>query len=195
MPANQSRGTPRPLWFVIALTMLVVLRATTNARTWGTLDHRAIAQLAEKHMTPEAKASVAALLEPGESMADASLRADRNRVSKTAPWHYVDIRLDEPEYDRNTSADDPRHSGIMDKINEFPLVVMDMSKAVRCSGRPEQAVSRRLPKRGDAASKNSGFAGVLFRAGDLGFEARREALRRYWPDADSDPALGSLAFT
>ncbi len=150
--------------------MLVVLRATTNARTRGTLDHRVIAQLAEKHMTPEAKAAVAALLEPGESMADASLRADRNRVSKTAPWHYVNIRLHEPEYDRNRSADDPRHSCIMDKTNEFPLVVMDKSKAVRCSGRSDQAVSRRLPERGHGASKNPGLAGVRFRAGDLGFE-------------------------
>ncbi len=169
MPANRSKGNRRPSWLVIALTLLVSLQVATPAWAWGVLGHRVIARLAEKHMTPQAKAAVAGLLEPGESIADASLWADRNRVSKTAPWHYVNIRLDEPEYDRNRSADDPRHSCIMDKINEFPLVAMDKSKAVRCSGRLDQAVSRRLPKRGDDASKNSGFAGVLFRAGDLGF--------------------------
>jgi hypothetical protein len=60
-----------------------------------------IALLAEKHITPESKAGVAALLEPGESMADASLWADehRGRLRHTAPWHYVDVPLDEPKYD------------------------------------------------------------------------------------------------
>jgi nuclease S1 len=48
-------------------------------------------------MTPAAKAGVAALLEPGESLADASLWAGQNRgrLPKTAPWHYVDVPLDE----------------------------------------------------------------------------------------------------
>ena len=41
--------------------------------------HRVISRLAEKHMTPAAKAGVAALLEPGELLADASLWADQNR--------------------------------------------------------------------------------------------------------------------
>jgi hypothetical protein len=37
------------------------------------------------------------LLEAGESLADASLRADENRrkLPTTAPWHYVDALLDE----------------------------------------------------------------------------------------------------
>jgi hypothetical protein len=41
------------------------------------------------HMTPEAKAAVASLLAPGESLADASLWADANRgrLPKSARWH------------------------------------------------------------------------------------------------------------
>jgi nuclease S1 len=56
-----------------------------------------ISRLAEQHLTPAAKAAVAELLEPGESLADASLWADQNRrcLPKTAPWHYVDVPLDE----------------------------------------------------------------------------------------------------
>ena len=41
------------------------------------------------------------LLEPGESLADASTWADDivSELPKTAPWHYVDVPLDEPCYD------------------------------------------------------------------------------------------------
>jgi nuclease S1 len=48
----------------------------STACAWGRLGHRVIVRLAEQQMTPEAKAAVAAVLEPGESMADASLWAD-----------------------------------------------------------------------------------------------------------------------
>ena len=63
-------------------------------------------------MTPAAKAGVAALLEPGESLADASTWADENRgrLPKTAPWHYVDVPLDEPKYDAKFSGDVPRRA-------------------------------------------------------------------------------------
>ncbi len=60
-----------------------------------------ISRIAEKNLTPKAKAAIAALLEPGESLANASTWADENRgrLPKTAPWHYVDVPLDEPRYD------------------------------------------------------------------------------------------------
>ena len=179
----QSKKTRRSSWFVILLTLLVVVQVATSAWAWGRLGHRVIARLSEKHVTPEAWAGVAALLESGKSMADSSLWEDEHRreLPKTAPWHHVDVRLDEPNYDPKGSPDDPKDECVIDKINEFPLVVMDESKAVRCSGPSDQADSRRLPK-WDGASKNPGLAGVLFRAGDLGFEPSPEALRRYWSD-------------
>jgi hypothetical protein len=90
------------------------------------------ARLAEKRMTPEAKASVAALLESSESLADASLWADesRGRPCHIAPWHYVDVPLDQAKYDPKFSADDTRHGCVVDKINEFRKVVGDKSKSV-----------------------------------------------------------------
>jgi hypothetical protein len=99
---------------------------------WGRLGHRVIARLAEKHMTPEAKAAVAALLELGESMADGSLWADkvRGQMRHTAPWHYVDVPLDEPKYDKKWSADDSKHGCVVDKINEFRKVIGDKSKSI-----------------------------------------------------------------
>jgi hypothetical protein len=102
------------------------------ALAWGQLGHRVIARLAEQHMTPQARAAVAAILEPGESLADASIWADevRNRMRHTAPWHYVDVTLDEPRYDRRFSADDSNHGCVVDKINEFRVTVRDTSKPI-----------------------------------------------------------------
>ena len=67
-----------------------------------------------------------------ESMADASLWADehRGRLSKTAPWHYVDVPLDEPRYDARFSGDVAAKGCVVDKINEFRRVIKDKSKSV-----------------------------------------------------------------
>ena len=110
-----SPSTPqRPLW------------------AWGRLGHRVISRLAEKQLTPKAKAAIAELLEPGESLADASLWADENRrrLPKTAPWHYVDVPLDEPRYDSRFSGDVSTKGCVVDKINEFRLTLKDQSKSV-----------------------------------------------------------------
>ena len=98
---------------------------------WGRLGHRVISRLAEKQMTPKAKAAIADLLEPGESLADASTWADENRgeLPKTAPWHYVDVPLDEPKYDAKFRRV-PTIGCVVDKINEFRLVIKDKTKTV-----------------------------------------------------------------
>ena len=96
---------------VSSLTVVVIVLATFNVATtawaWGRLGHRVCSGIAEKRLTPKAKAAIAELLEPGESLADASLWADENRgrLPKTAPWHYVDVPLDEPRYDSKFSDD------------------------------------------------------------------------------------------
>ena len=91
-----------------------------------------ISRIAEKNLTPKAKAAIAALLDPGESLADASLWADEHRreLPKTAPWHYVDVPLDEPRYDPKFSGDVPAKGCVVDKINEFRLVFKDKTKTV-----------------------------------------------------------------
>jgi hypothetical protein len=123
---------PHRSWFLGALAVLAPIHTTTPAWAWGRLGHRVIARLAEKNITPEAKAAVAALLEPCESMADASLWPDkvRGQMRHTAPWHYVDVPLDEPKYDPKWSADDPKHGCVVDKINEFRKAVGDKTKPV-----------------------------------------------------------------
>jgi hypothetical protein len=132
MPAYQSKRTPRRSRFIVTLTLLAALATATPAWAWGRLGHRVIARFAERHMTTEAKATVASLLDPGESLADASLWADQNcgRLPKTAPWHYVDVPLDVPKYDPKFSGDVASKGCVVDKINEFRLVVKDKSKSI-----------------------------------------------------------------
>jgi hypothetical protein len=77
--ADRARPIPRRPWFIFTLTLLIAAQFATPAHVGGRLGHRVITRLAEKHATPAAKAGVAALLEPGESLADASLWADQNR--------------------------------------------------------------------------------------------------------------------
>jgi hypothetical protein len=55
---------------------LIFLSATPHALAWGRVGHRVISRFAEARLTPAAKVGIAALLEPGESIADASLWAD-----------------------------------------------------------------------------------------------------------------------
>jgi hypothetical protein len=91
MPIRTFRRSP----FVVALTVLVILQAAPPAWAWGRLGHRVISRLAEARLTPTAKAAIAELLEPGESLPDASLWANENRgrLPKTSPWHYVDFPI------------------------------------------------------------------------------------------------------
>ena len=120
---------------LIAVTLLVALQVPTSAWACGRVGHRVISRLPEHRLTPRAKAAIAELLEPGESLADASLWADENREdsTKTAPWHYVDVPLDEPRYDRKFSGDVSSKGCVVEKINEFKLTVKDPGRVGRGS--------------------------------------------------------------
>ena len=107
---------------VMLVPVLVLLLALPSpAWAWGRLGHRVIAKLAERHLSDRAKAEIKALLEPGESLADCSTWADENRgrLRYTAPWHYVDVPLDEPRYDDKFAGDDPKKGYIVPKIREL----------------------------------------------------------------------------
>ncbi len=85
------RATRRARLVAISVATLVLLQAIP-VWAWGPLGHRLAGKLAEKHLTPRAKAAVAELLEPGETLAEASTWPDEHRrdVKGSGPWHYVE---------------------------------------------------------------------------------------------------------
>jgi hypothetical protein len=97
MARNRSTKSLASCSFIVALTLLFGLLFPASVCAWGRLGHRVISRLAEKRLNPRAKAEIVKLLEEGESIADASTWADENRgrLPATAPWHYVDVPLDE----------------------------------------------------------------------------------------------------
>jgi hypothetical protein len=60
------------------LTAILALTTATPAWAWGRLVYR----LAERHLSARAKAAVARLLEPDESLAETSIWADDHRQTR-----------------------------------------------------------------------------------------------------------------
>jgi S1/P1 Nuclease len=96
--------------FVVSALAVLSLTAAPTADAWGCRGHETIAALAEKHLTPQAKDALLALLTANpidpqlkrycgqrglDPFVDASTWADdeRSRDPSTAPWHFIDIPL------------------------------------------------------------------------------------------------------
>jgi hypothetical protein len=115
---------------VLFVALAVFIRSGTPAWAWGRVGHRVIAKLAERHLTDRARAEIRALLEPGESLADASTWADevRGQMRHTAPWHYVGVPLEEPRYDYKFAGDTAEKGYLVPKILSVGSVVRDLLK-------------------------------------------------------------------
>ena len=76
----------------IALGFAVIL--SLGLISWGTLGHHVVGEIAEHHLTPEAKAAVSSLL-GHESLADVSTWADEivSQQRETAPWHFINLPI------------------------------------------------------------------------------------------------------
>lgn len=111
------------------VALLIVALAAAPGRpawAWGRNGHRAAARLAESRLTPEARAIIRDLLEPGESLADASTWADENArsIPGSGPWHYVNVPITAKAY----SGRDCRGGNcVVAKIAEFRKILADPS--------------------------------------------------------------------
>jgi hypothetical protein len=95
-----------------------------SAFAWGRLAHRASAKLTEAQLSPTARAAIRDLLEPGESLADASTWADENsrEIPGSAAWHYVNVHISSPHY---TSRDCRAQGCVVSKIAEFRAILAE----------------------------------------------------------------------
>ena len=115
---------PRRLLALVACLGLIV---PPSALAWGRVGHHVASRITEARLTPAARAAVAALLEPGETILVASTWADEHRreIPESAPWHYVNVPITEPRYDPKFAA--PGGCVVM-KIDELKVYLADTSK-------------------------------------------------------------------
>ncbi|QEH37236.1 S1/P1 Nuclease [Aquisphaera giovannonii] len=110
--------------FGAALAAVTIgLAAPGPALGWGRNAHRAATRVAESRLTPEARAAVRELLEPGESLVDASTWADENsrNIPGSANWHFVNVPIASPRY---TPAD-CRGNCVVSRLEEFRRILAD----------------------------------------------------------------------
>jgi nuclease S1 len=120
----------RNLCFICTVMVIAIMPGQVWA--WGRIGHHVIAITAEDHLTPQARAAVAALLGPGVRLADVATWADEQReVPGSAPWHSVNVPISESRYDPRYCS--PRGC-VVSKIEDFKRVLLD-----RAAGKPEKA--------------------------------------------------------
>jgi nuclease S1 len=117
---------------IVAVSLAIGIGSSSEAMAWGRQGHRLISRVAEGQLNAKTKAAIAALLVPGESLADASTWADEHRreLPKTAPWHYVDVPLSEPRYNSLFSGEVPEKGYVVDKIHDMKVVLRDPKRTV-----------------------------------------------------------------
>ncbi len=90
----------RTLYVVLALSLIGLIPSRTAA--WGSKGHQIVARIAMDRLTSNARQSVAATLEPGETLETVSTWADqiKSKRRETTSWHFVLIGLKYNNYDR-----------------------------------------------------------------------------------------------
>jgi len=121
--SNHTIGRPTNF----AVLFLALLMTTGPALGWGPEGHRAVAMIASKNLTPEARDKVQAMLTPHETLAAISVWADdvREEHPETGPWHYIDIPLAASTIDMEHECQ--AGNCVVGKIAEFESVLKNKS--------------------------------------------------------------------
>jgi hypothetical protein len=121
--ATRRRGL---LLLAAACTLFAI--PITPVLAWGRIGHRVSAKITDAMLTSEARRQVRALLEEGESLADASTWADENRDADrgSATWHYVNVPLSESTYSPRFCN---RGACVVSKIAEMKAILADTKRS------------------------------------------------------------------
>lgn len=89
-PPGRYHGAMKSTRFLLVLSLLL---PTLPAFAWGRDGHAVVAQIAQDHLTPQARATVDRLLalEPGATLVSIASWADEHRNPTTGKWHYVNF--------------------------------------------------------------------------------------------------------
>jgi hypothetical protein len=106
---------------------LTALFFHTVANAWGPEGHAIVADIAEKNLSTNAQTQVSRLLalEKHTHLDEIASWADQTRNATTAPWHFVDIPLDESHF--QAERDCPNQACVVAKISQFAKQLADNS--------------------------------------------------------------------
>lgn len=107
------------------LAVFGILAGCLPVYGWWEEGHRLVARIAEAQLTPIARARVKAILGLNETLASVSAWADeiRSQRRNTAPWHYIDIPINQPHLDM--ARDCPSGDCVLVKIEDFRKALGD----------------------------------------------------------------------
>ena len=93
-------------WRVTPIVLAAIF--WTDAHAWGVTAHRAVAAIADQHLTTAARRQIDELLavEPGATLESISTWADEVRSPSTSKWHYVNFPRDSCTYDPDRDCPD-----------------------------------------------------------------------------------------
>lgn len=111
---------------VLFFSIAFVGFAPAPALAWGDVGHRIVARLAERRLTPKARAAVRALLD-GQSLSDVANWADEIVPTRkeTGPWHYINLPLGARGFDASVCPDG---ACVVVAAEHFAAVLADSSR-------------------------------------------------------------------
>ncbi len=107
------------------MAILAALAVAPPAMAWGPQGHRVIARAAEDRLTPEARAAIRDLLNPGDTLPDIANWADHeghDEVPNSAPWHYINVPISAAKFDAREVRGD---ANVVAQIKHARKVVAD----------------------------------------------------------------------
>jgi hypothetical protein len=105
--------------------VVAVIAGCLPSFAWGPEGHSLVARIAHAQLTLAARARVDEILGPNTTMSSIASWADEVRRSRadTAPWHYIDIPIDQPHLDM--ARDCPKGDCVIGKIEDFRKALND----------------------------------------------------------------------
>jgi hypothetical protein len=100
-------------------TILAAFCLPASAFCWGVEGHALVARIALAQLSAKVRAKVDAILGPGATVVSISSWPDtiRRERPETAPWHFVDIPIDQPHLDM--ARDCPKGDCVIQAIARF----------------------------------------------------------------------------
>jgi hypothetical protein len=107
-----------------SISVFLVLFLCYPLHAWDSTGHAIVALVAESRLTPTARATVSVLVGE-ESLAQIASWADQVRNQQTAPWHYVNIEIEETQYEPDRHC--PEQQCVIGQIERFRHTLGDPS--------------------------------------------------------------------